>query len=401
MNRKQLEIRASEIRSRMVELGGSADALNDAQRGELDKLTGELQDVEVRRRAAIAVEPEPVEVAVEVEDTGEGREVRTLRQRCRIGEWIAAAIDGRAVTGAEAEYSAAHEVSSNTMPLAFLDGPRERAVSAGPTAGTQKQTRETIPYVFERSAAAALGIQMPMVQPGQSAWPAITTAPPAGYKAAGSAADSTAAVYTVTNRTPKRLTGAFQVRQEDVAMFSRLETDLRATLSDAMSDAMDDWVFSNSSNDLFTTATDVSADGTTIAFDTGIKTFSDMVDGKHAYGLGDIRAVVGSDTFGKFAATFQTNGELSLWDYLGGKLGSIRVSDRVPAKASNAQKGIAVLGAGGSAIRVPIWRAIRFIRDEYTDSTKAMVTVTAMSLVGDVLTPYGSSQVVEIHPKIS
>ena len=56
----------------------------------------------------------------------------------------------------------------------------------------------------------------------------------------------------------------------------------------------------------------------------------------------------------------------SLFDYLGSKLASMRVSDKVPAVSSMAQKNLAVLTGGNQPIRVPVWRNIRLIRDELT-----------------------------------
>ena len=55
--------------------------------------------------------------------------------------------------------------------------------------------------------------------------------------------------------------------------------------------------------------------------------------GGHAYTLADLRAVIGSKTFALYAGLFHTagGGMGSLFDYLMSHLGSIRVSDRVPA----------------------------------------------------------------------
>ena len=61
------------------------------------------------------------------------------------------------------------------------------------------------------------------------------------------------------------------------------------------------------------------------------------MDGQHAYTLSDVRAVIGSSTFALYAGVFaNTNkGDVSLFDYLTRMLGSIRVSDRVPAVAAH------------------------------------------------------------------
>ena len=127
------------------------------------------------------------------------------------------------------------------------------------------------------------------------------------------------------------------------------------------------------------------------------------MDGKQSHGWGDIRALIGTDTFELYAGTFANagKGDISLYDYLMGKLGTLRVSTRVPAKASDAQKGIAVLGAQGQPITVPVWKGVELIVDPYTQAGKGQRVVTAVTLVGSPFVPHGTAQVVEVHPKIS
>ena len=90
---------------------------------------------------------------------------------------------------------------------------------------------------------------------------------------------------------------------------------------------------------------------------------------------------------------------MSLFDYLAGKLALLRVSTRVPAAANSGQKGIAVLGAQGQPITVPVWKGVEFIVDPYSQAAKGQRVITAVTLVGSPFIPYGTSQVVEIHPK--
>ena len=82
-------------------------------------------------------------------------------------------------------------------------------------------------------------------------------------------------------------------------------------------------------------------------YTTGIGRFAALVDGRHAYSLSDVRAVIGSKTFALYAGLFANanKGDVSLFDYLMLHLGSIRVSDRVPDVSAFGAKGIAVLTA--------------------------------------------------------
>ena len=94
-------------------------------------------------------------------------------------------------------------------------------------------------------------------------------------------------------------------------------------------------------------------------------------------------------------------GDLTLFDYLASKLGSLRVSDRMPAVAGTGQKGIVTLNAGPSPIRIYVWSALEIVRDPYTGAAAGKVVLTATALVSDVYVPHGQSMVKEIHPKLS
>lgn len=366
--------------------------------------TAETELTLLERRAAAAArvesgEPEPAKA-----NDAEGREARALRGKARVGDFVAAALTGRPVKGASAEYAAAAG-ADGMLPLALLE-PETRAVTPGPSDETVTSTRPTVPYAFQRTDAAALGVSMPTVAPGEAHFPALTTAPPAGPKAEDAAADATAAAFTLTKRTPTRITGQFVVRIEDIALFPSMESDLRRAIGRAIADSVDKQVINGDGTapnltGLFGVATDVSAAGSVETFATGVARIAALVDGTHANGWGDIRLLIGSDTFELYASLFQSNGDMSLYDYLAGKLGAVRVSDKGPAKASNAQKGLALLGAQGQAVQVPVWKGMELISDPYTNAAKGQRIVTAVMLAGSPFVPYSTSQVVEIHPKLS
>ena len=147
----------------------------------------------------------------------------------------------------------------------------------------------------------------------------------------------------------------------------------------------------------------MAVDGTKETFGTAIERLAGVVDGTHANGFGDIRALIGVATFALYAAIFANSnkGDISAYDHLKSKLGMLRVSTRVPAVASNGQKAIAVLTAQGQPITVPIWKGLELIVDPYSNAAKGQRVVTAIMLVGSPFVPYGAAQVIEVHPKLS
>ena len=408
-NSDKIALRLSEVRSRLNEISGlEGDAFTAEIRTEADALHVEYDGLEARHRAAIVADGVQEET-VETPDA-EARERVALRRKARVSAFVVAALTGRGVRGASGEYADAVG-TPGLMPMDLLDAPEARetetrAVTPGPAAETVTSTRPTVPHAFARTDAAALGISMPMVSAGEAHFPALTTAPPAGPKAKDAAAASTAAAFSLTKRTPGRITGQFIVRLEDMALMPSMEQDLRTGISGAMADNLDAQVIGGSGaganlSGLFNQATDVNIAGAVETFATGVARFAALVDGKHANGWGDIRALIGTETFELYASLFQSNGDMSLYDYLMGKLGGLRVSTRVPAVANMGQKGIAVLGAQMQPVTVPVWRGVEMVIDPYTQVAKGQRVITAVTLVGSPFIPHGTGQAVEVHPKLS
>ena len=150
-------------------------------------------------------------------------------------------------------------------------------------------------------------------------------------------------------------------------------------------------------------AADESAASAIETYTTGIGRFAGLVDGKHAYTLADVRAVIGSKTFALYAGLFANSnkGDMSLFDYLTQALGSIRVSDRVPGVSSSAQRCICVLTASAEMPKIHVWDAMQVIRDPYSGAGAGKVTITATALVSPLYIPHGTSQVKEVRPKLS
>ena len=150
-----------------------------------------------------------------------------------------------------------------------------------------------------------------------------------------------------------------------------LEAALSEAMQGSLSNELDESTFNGAAgelNGLFVQATNVNAAGAVETYTTGIGRFAALVDGRHAYTLADVRAVIGSKTFALYAGVFaNTNkGDVSLFDYLTRMLGSIRVSDRVPGVSSSAQKGICVLAASAEMPKIHVWDAMQIVRDPYS-----------------------------------
>ena len=146
------------------------------------------------------------------------RERIELRSRASLGNYLVAALRGRRVDGAETELQNAAGIGDG-IPLELWDVPTEtRADAATGAPGTVGVKLDRIrPAVFANSIAPRLGIEMPRVASGTYASATITTSLTAGSKAKGGAQVSTAAAFTVSSVTPKRISARLGIRIEDVA----------------------------------------------------------------------------------------------------------------------------------------------------------------------------------------
>ena len=403
---QKLLLRQSTVREGINSiLGVDLSTRTAEQDNELTKLTTEAQKIEPEIRAAILAEPDPQETITKTGDS-ETRERLELRSKTGLADYLRAAAGGSAVSGAAAEYAASlgvPTVGHIPMEIFARSAPEERAITPAPA--VKGALQPILPYLFERSAAASLGIAMPSVPAGQAGQVQIAkvgTAPPADTLAKDGTAPATAAAVSLVNQSPVRIAGSFEVRVEDLAVMPTLEAALSEAMQGSLSNELDEQTFNGAAgelNGLLTQSTDVAAASSVETFATGIARFAALVDGRHAYDLGDLRAVIGSKTFALYAGIL--SGDVSLFDYLSMHLGSIRVSDRVPAVASSAQKGIVVLSASSTPPKIHVWDAMQIVRDPYSGAGVGKVTLTATALVSPLFIPHGTSQAIEVHPKLS
>ena len=415
MTRNQIERERIAQSARLNEIASlSPDDFNDAIRVEASALEVEYRATGDRLSAMLAKEDgERRQAEIEASALGslsadpEVRERLALRDRSTVGAFVAAALNSQAVIGVDAEYAASVECAPlGQIPISIFDRDRPEVRAVSPGVDAVNTAHPTAPFVFERSVSASvLGIQFPVVPPGVANYPVISTGAPSGAIAKDGAAVATAAAVRLDTRSPKRIAGSFTIRVEDIATMPSLESDLRVSLMASASNAVDEQVIAGSGTapaltGLFKLAGDVSADSTLETFATGVKRFASLVDGQYASSLSDLRAIIGSDTFGTYSGLFAGNGSMSLADYLMQSLGGFAVSNRVPVTASSAQKGLVLLSAGEAPNRVPIWSNMELIVDPYSNASKGQRVVTVTTLVSDPHLPYGASTVIEIHPKI-
>ena len=405
-NTQRLTIRASEIRQRLNEISGlEGEALTDEVRAEESTLQNEFRDTETKLRAAVAAEGDPSATPPVTEDA-ELRERRELRGRVTLADYIGAAVaqgDAGRAAGAAAEYAAA--VGCPGMVPLDMFGPtteerqaarqraiEHRAVTPAPADSDVPSTHAPIvPAIFDRSVGAFLGIEMPTAATGIASFPVLSTSLQGGMKGESAAATEGAGAFTVTDADPRRLTGAFRIRKEDIAKLPSLESSLRENLSMVLSDEYDKQLVNGDNvapnlNGLFVQLSDPSAPAANP--ETYVRyaaAFASHLDGLFATTPGDVRGLVGPHTLRHMASTFGTTaGDRSSYAMLAADFGGVRATRRIADPASKIQQAIIRRAnpAGDRVAVAPVWMGLEVIRDPYTAAAKGEVAITGTILVG-------------------
>ncbi len=405
--RQKLELRRSEIRERLgviAELDG--DGRTDAIETEQRSLMQELRESEPRLQAAIAAEEQNTALrGGQVQNDGETAEIRELRGRVAVGDYVGAALEMRSVDGAASEYNAAMQIPGNRFPLAVLAPGIE--VRAETDVDSMASQSTWVDRLFAETLAMYLGITFEGVAPGVSTHP-VTTAGASGAQRAREQATADAAwTVGVAEMKPKRNSVRAIFTSEDAARLPGLEAALTRDLRMAVMEAVDAAVFSGDSD---ATGTDADIVGLRTAANVtertltqankvkGVETFAEflaLVDGIHAGMVDELRIVasVGSNvlwgsttlpapvTTGETIAQFMARGGLS-W----------RTREGIDTATANGdfgayigrQRGIS--GAGVAAV----WSSGELIRDPYSGAAKGQVALS-LNYLWDLALPRPSN----------
>ena len=385
MTRKQkLELRASEIRTRLAELGG-LDTLEDEQRAELDRLRTEYGDTERQIGALAIADDKPAEPAGGTED----RQMTELRSRVNVGSYLSAATEMRGVAGAEAEYNAELGIGLDRFPLELLAPVEERATTAVDSGVMQMSWLDRL---FSESAASRLGLTFASVGAGVASYP-VTTAGASGVQR-GKDEAVTDAAWTIgtTELKPTRNAVRLTFNMEDAARLGPLEDALTRDLRMGLTEAVDRAVFLGDSG---ATGTDADITGLTTA--TGVveqtvtqankvkgpetlTAFSNLVDGKHAVNFGDLRTVATVGAWRLWESTIINSAadNMTLAAFL--RSAGLSWSSRgdIEDATGNGKfgafigRGRGITGAG----TIPVWDSGQLIRDPYGGAAKGEIALT-------------------------
>ena len=369
---QRLQLRASDIRSKLATLAGEAD-LTDEQRTDMDAMRSEYSDNE-RRQASLTIAGDSIPEPVEATET----ELDALIVRSNVGNIFTAAMEHRPAVGVERELQQHFGLGGNFVPLEMLE---TRAVSPAPANVGQNQAAIE-PYVFPNSVTAFLGIAQPTVAFGDAVYPTLTSTLAVRTPAENASAAETTGSFVSEVLSPKRLQASFFYSIESRAQFAGMGEALRRNLSDGLADGLDKQMVVGTTG-LLTSG--VLSDHNVTAITT-YQSYRDVlaygrVDGRYAGAVSDVRVVMGSSTYAHAAKQFRSDnaGDRAAIEDLQSVTGGIRVSAHIPAVASHKQNSIVRLGLRRDMV-APIWQGIEILDDPYTKSAHGQVQIVATML---------------------
>ena len=388
--KNKLELRASEIRSKLAELAG-AEELTDEQRAEIGTLRTEYTDVETRIQAATVAGDEPTRTPVGEAGDGEAREFRELRGRVEFRNYVEAAVEKRTVVGAELELNQHFSIGAHRFPLEML-APAELEKRSTTDVDTTVMPRRWLDRLFNASSASRIGITFESVAPGVASYPIMLTGGTGVQRARTQAASADTWTVGSSELKPTRHALHRVFSREDDLRNPGLQDQLTRDLRMALSDSMDVAVFSGDDSG---TGTDADITGIDTAANVVERTvtqankvkpaqtlteFAALVDGKHAESLGDLRIVasVGANTLwlttiANSAAENQTLAQFLMasglsWGVRGG-LETATGNGKFGAFMGRAR------GIEGAGV-IPVWQDGFMTVDPYTGAAKGEIALT-------------------------
>ena len=358
--------------------------------GEHRAIMSELADVREKLCAAYETESEEATIAMATKVdmpnelwTPELREIRDLGQKCELGDYFKAVVEGRPVGGAAAEYNQ-HVLNRNAIgdfPVEMLMDRSEelklgadyfkelkevehRAVITGTTSNVGASAN-FLTRLFANSEAAFMNANMIPVGPGDHSFPIV-----AGTDVASdydrNAAETPDGAITINTAVARRIQKTYEVPEEDNHRIPGIANHLLGDLRMALMAGLDKYVIGQLRGGLNFTPPANSTVETLSAF---LARWGGVVDGVGARNVGDLRVLVNTipqssttdSVFKLLSGLSLPSGGSHFWEmkYLSDP-NYLRGSRHIPAAASKV--GEVLFAKTGSNVRRlmnPIWRAGR------------------------------------------
>ncbi len=367
---QKLEIRNSELREKLNDLGNTED-LTTEQRSEIDSLSTEYRNNEARLRALKVAEDQPTH------SRPEDRELNRLLENSNVGSVVDCAMSQSHTDGEIRELQEHYHLGFNQIPLQCLE---MRAATEAP-GNVGRNSDPIIKFVFPDSSARFLGVDMPTVGIGEKVYPIMTNQATVNSPVKGGTSAETTGTFDAEVLKPKRLQASFFYSVEDSAIFAGMDSALRQSLSDSLSDGIDSKVLTLTDEGLLEFGTDPTPSNTADDFASYRAAIYDAIDGRYASRASEVKLLVGAKTYQKMSTLYRSNtADDSVLDSVMRISGGVKVSSHVPAPASNVEQAVVARGMQHRHAVCPIWNGVTIIPDRVTKADQGQVKISAIML---------------------
>ena len=227
----------------------------------------------------------------------------------------------------------------------------------------------------------------------------LSTSAAPGTPAKGVDQAHSAAAFTAAVLSPGRIQASLFFAREDRARLAGLDEALRSNLSAALGDELDQQVLTGTNGLLTGTVLANNAASAADTFATYRSRFAfSLVDGERAMTAGELRLLVGSDTYAHMASVYRgNNSDLDALASLMAATGGVRVSANVTAVSGDKQDVVVRRGGLQDAVTA-IWEGVELVTDNVTQAKAGEIVVTAVMLFSfKVLRASGFSKIQAQH----
>ena len=378
----KLQVEERELAVKLAELSAK-DELTDEQRTEQRELVSKSITVKDKINAE-TIANDQRETKLETGEDGEATEFRGLVDKAKVFTYVEGAIEYRGIKdGPELELNQALKMGADKFPLVLL-APEMRTKTSGDPNVSRKRW---VDRLFDDSTSARyIGVTFDSVGSGNASY-LVTSAGGTG-KQRGREESATASSHTVgiTELQPTRNSVSLSFNMEDATRMQGLEDalvrDMRASVMAAIDTAIikgDSGANENSADITgFQTAgitEQTITQANKVKGPESLSAFLEMVDGKHANELTDLKVIVSVGAYRLWASTRDNASadNSTVKNFLNSNGVTFRARGGIDTATSNGDFGGFAgrqIGITGAAV-APIWQAGSLIRDPYSGSKAA------------------------------
>lgn len=397
--REQRAAKVTEMRKLVTTAEGEKRSLNAAEQSAFDKLKADVADLEAQETRAQFLEE--AERRVAGEPVGD-RSAADLQRRVNIVEVIRAQMEGRALTGAAAEYSQETERRTGRraegvfVPLAAIEQRVTTAASAPEIIGTVHRPDQYIEPFRNSLLARRLGVRVLSGLSGNISIPKHGTGTTVGWVADNAALTASDMTFDPVTLAPKHAGGLTEMSRQllqqsspDVEQLVR--DDLAFMLAQAIDSALILGGGANEPVGVLSTAGIQTANLATLSWANVLAMLQklDLVNAAAANFIGSTKVKA------KLAGTLKSAG-IAGYIMEGGKVDNIPAyfTGQLPEKTGAPNTGRLIAG-DWSQVLLGIWSEVDLLVNPYAETafSKGNVQVRAMSTV-DVAVRHASAFVV-------